>query len=164
MKTPFKKDQPEEEAIEEREDIVPESLEAFFAQNMRQENLEQEVAISDRFLGKDGKPAKWKIRALSDVERDAIQRECMVTKAVRKNGKLRTVQELDAIKFANMLRARAVVHPDLNNQELQDSYGVRCAEDLLGVMLTSNEGALLLEAVNAIGAPDNDELEEEAKN
>ena len=156
--------------LEETHDtpVAPASLKAFFAENMNQDGMEREVVISRRFTDKKGKPIPWIIRALTDIERDDIQRQCMRTVLVRKNGRYRNTQELDVVAFSNRLRAKAVVHPNLDDAALQNSYGVQCAEDLLGVMLTANEGILLLEEVNAMGAPNEEEqmaeLSEEAKN
>ena len=158
-------DAPETEVVPGDEaEHVPASLEAFFAENMSQEGLEREIIVSKRFTDGSGNPVPWKIRALSDLERDEIQRACTKPKMTYQKGRQRQVQDFDAALFMNKLRTASVVFPDLDSKALQDSYGVQCAEDLLGVMLTAAEGTYLLEEVNSLGGLDDGELEDEAKN
>ena len=65
-----------------------------------------------------------------------------------------------------LLAATCTVYPDLNNLDLQDSYGVMGAEELLKVMLLPGEYANYLGKVQEICGFDKNmnDLVEEAKN
>ena len=60
---------------------------------------------------------------------------------------------------------RTTVYPDLQDKELQDSYGVMSAEELISTMLTPGEFEDYATAVmKANGFDDEENLVEEAKN
>lgn len=88
------------------------------------------VEVSDRFIGEDGKPVKWEIRAIGSKENDQLMRKH--TKRDKK-----TKQEIfDRTSYINDLVASAVVYPDLKNSELQQAYGVLGEVELLQKMLS----------------------------
>ena len=73
---------------------------------------------------------------------------------------------MDSNKYASLMAVTCTVYPNLNDKDLQDSYGVMGAEELIKVRLTSGEFANYiekLEEVNKYQKP-MDELVEEAKN
>ena len=73
--------------------------------------------------------------------------------------------QLDSNKYSAMLIAACVVYPDLQNQELQDSYGVKNKPDLLTAMLLPGEFQDLFAEVQKInGFKTLEDLTEEAKN
>ena len=88
------------------------------------------VEVSDRFIGEDGNPVKWEIRAIGSKENDQLMRKH--TKRDKK-----TKQEIfDRTSYINDLVASAVVYPDLKNSELQQAYGVLGEVELLQKMLS----------------------------
>ena len=138
------------------------SLQAFFAQNVRSEIVE-EVIISDRFKDENGKPIPWKIRALTEGEVEEIRKAAR--KYIKGKGGQR-IPETDPDEFAAKIAVASVVFPDLKNAELQKSYGVLGAEDLLKKMLLSGEYATLIQKVQEINGFDKDinDLVDEVKN
>ena len=74
--------------------------------------------------------------------------------------------DLDAALYTKKMMAKCVVKPDLNEIDIQDAYGVSCAEDVLGNMLTSGEDAALsnkLLDVNGFNEIFEDEVKEDKK-
>lgn len=136
---------------------------AFMAGNVEKvEN--KKIVISNRFKDENGKPIPWEIRALSADENDALQAHCMVNVPIP-GQKNQYTRELDQIRYTAMLLAEAVVYPELNDAELQDSYGVKGAESLLRKMLLITEYNELAKEVAALGKIEGlAELVEEAKN
>ena len=67
---------------------------------------------------------------------------------------------------ANILSAvKAVVFPDLLNAELQNSYGVRTPEELIGKMLLPDEFDRLIDEIKNVSKDEAPEvLEAQAKN
>lgn len=139
-------------------------LSCFLAQNaVKAEN--EKFAASRRFLDKNNKPVEWEIQAITSTEDEALRKEC--TKRVPVVGKKgQHTQETDYNKYLGKLAARCTVFPNLNAQELQDSYHVMGADALLKAMLTAGEYAGYLEKVQQVNGFDAtlEELEEEAKN
>ena len=71
----------------------------------------------------------------------------------------------DANAYLTKLAVTAVVFPELNNAELQNSYGVMGAEQLIKKMLYKDEFDRLADAlVDETDMEDINELVEEAKN
>jgi len=136
------------------------SLQAFFAQNVQAEIVE-EFVVSERFKDENGKPIPWKIRALRESENAEIRKAA--TKRVKVKGQY--VPELDHEVYVAKLIAESVVFPNLKDAELQKSYGVLGAEELLRKMLLAGEYSKLAQKVQEInGFEDVNELAEEVKN
>ncbi|MBQ3113695.1 MAG: hypothetical protein IJC05_04955 [Phascolarctobacterium sp.] len=106
----------------------------------------KKVVVSNRFKDEKGKPIPFEIKALSADENDELQRRCMVNVPVP-GQRGQYTRELDQIKYTAMLLTESVVYPDLNEAELQDSYGVRGAESLLRKMLYTGEYNVLAQEV-----------------
>ena len=106
----------------------------------------KKVVVSNRFKDENGKPIPFEIKALSADENDELQRRCMVNVPVP-GQRGQYTRELDQIKYTAMLLTESVVYPDLNEAELQDSYGVRGAESLLRKMLYTGEYNVLAQEV-----------------
>lgn len=138
------------------------SLQAFFAQNVQHEIVE-EVVISDRFKDQNGKPIPWKIRAISEAENEQLRKAA--TQMMKGPGG-RRIPQVQPEAYLAKVAAASVVFPDLKNAELQKSYGVMGAEDLLKTMLFSGEYAVLVQKVQEINGFDTDinEMIEEVKN
>lgn len=104
-------------------------LTAFLAANTRRENLR--LPLSARFLDKQGQPEIWELRPLAAAE----WQELLLAQARQEEGGRKT-------RFNDVflqLLVKSVVWPDLSSAELQDSYGVLGAEQLLLQMLTPGE-------------------------
>ncbi|ERT61267.1 MULTISPECIES: phage tail assembly chaperone [Megasphaera] len=120
------------------------TLSAFLKENSI-EKLPVEYVASKRFVI-NGDPVAWKLRCLSNDELDELTKKC--TKNIPIKGTRDFKKELDRSEFANQMAIKSVVFPDLNDADLQNSYGVVGAEDLLRAMLTPGEFADLILAVN----------------
>lgn len=123
------------------------SLSAFLAQNaVKMDNVK--YAVSPRFV-EQGKPAEWEIRCISGAEDEALRKDC--TKRVPVPGKRGAyTQETDYNLYLGRLAAACTVSPNLNDKELQDSYGVLGADVLLKAMLTGGEYAGYLAKVQEV--------------
>ena len=119
---------------------------------------EKELVISKRFLNEDGSPAKFKIRAVTQEENDAITKRA--TRRVKVDGM--PVEQLDNVDYSRRLVVAATVEPDFSARELCDAYGV--ADPLLvpGKMLLSGEYARLMKAISDLSGFESPE--EAAKN
>lgn len=138
------------------------NLSCFLAGNVeKREN--QKVVISERFKD-NGKPVEWEIRSISADEDEVIRKSC--TKKIPVPGKRgQYTNEFDANTYLAKLASKAVVFPDLNDAELQNSYGVMGAEQLLKSMLYKDEFDKLTEViVGASESEDINDLVEDAKN
>lgn len=138
-------------------------LSCFLAQNaLKSENVM--YVASNRFLnGK--KPIEWEIKALTSDEDEAIRRSCM--KKVQVPGKRgQYTQDTDYDQYLGKLAAACTVFPNLNDKELQDSYGVMGSDTVLKKMLLPGEYAEYLRKVQEVNGFDatTEELVEEVKN
>lgn len=136
---------------------------AFMAQNVAKiEN--KKIVVSDRFKDENGKAMKWEIKALTEAENNELQRKAMIQVPVAGRRGMFT-REVDQIKYTQLLLAASVVYPNLNDAELQNSWGVMTPEDLIGKMLYPNEAAKLAKEVMAYAQIENlSDAVEEAKN
>lgn len=103
------------------------------------------------------------LRPLTSGEADKINDRCFVNKPGKK-GKQERV--FDVVKYNRGINTASIVYPDLNDAELQESYGVRGAENLFSEMFLLGEAAQILEKVteiSGIGGSLNEDIEE-AKN
>lgn len=138
------------------------NLACFLAGNVEKRG-NRKIVISDRFKDKNG-PVEWEIRSISAADDEAIRKMCMKqTQVPGKKGQF--TQTFDANMYLTKLAAAAVVFPDLGNADLQNSYGVMGAEQLIKAMLYKDEFDRLAEVlVDSTDAEDLDKLVEEAKN
>lgn len=134
------------------------NLSAFLHPVTMQE--EKEVVISKRFLDEDGKPAKFKIRSVTQDEADALLKQSTRTVKKRDGSMEQTVDNQD---FNRRLIVAATVMPDFRAKELCDAYGVLDPLLVPGKMLFSGEFNRLLGEIidlSDLGTS----LEDEAKN
>ena len=102
------------------------------------------------------------IRVLNGREVDAINERCFVMKTGKKG---RQERVFDGVKYNRELCVASIIYPDLNDQELQASYGAMGAVELYGEMFNWGEQGMILEQVSlAAGVLDINEEIEEAKN
>lgn len=139
-------------------------LKAFFAQNaVAVENIK--YAASNRFLDDEGHPMQWEIKTISSEEDEALRKSC--TKKVPVPGKKgQFIPETDYTQYVGKLAAACTVFPNLNDVELQNSYGVMGEDKLLKKMLLPGEYAAYLGKVQEVNGFDIDmqEMVEEVKN
>lgn len=140
------------------------NLQAFFAQNVEKVQVEEHI-ISKRFKDEQGNPIPWKFGAISGDEDAAIRKAC--TKRMPLPGKKNMfMPETDYDLYALKAAVATVRFPDLNNVELQNSYGVMGAEALIQKMLKPGELTEVKKISQAVNGFDvgMDDLVEEAKN
>ena len=139
------------------------NLSCFLAGNVeKREN--KKIIVSNRFKDNAGKPVEWEIRSISADEDNLLRKSC--TKKVPVVGKKNQfTQDFDANTYLCKLAVKAVVFPDLNNAELQNSYGVMGAEQLIKTMLYKDEFDFLTEQlISNSDTEDVNDLIDEAKN
>ncbi len=139
------------------------SLSAFFAQNAKKiDNIK--VAVSDRFVDGDGNPIEWEVKCITAAENTMLRRDCMKTVPVP-GRKGQTTQALDTAAYMAKVVVGCTVFPNLNDSELQQSYHVNGAENLITAMLTPAEfDDYSLKVMEHCGFQTGDELVTEAKN
>jgi len=140
------------------------NLSGFLAQNaLKVENVK--YAASKRFLGEDGQPIPWEICCITSTEDENLRKAC--TKRVSVNGKRNQfTQETDYNLYLGKLAAKCTAFPNLDDAELQNSYGVMGADALLKTMLTPGEYADYLTKVQEVNGFEVtfEETVDEAKN
>lgn len=124
---------------------------------------EQEIMISDRFLGEDGKPVPFKIKPLRQEEVDALKKKCTISVKAR-NGQTKTI---DTEKLTRMIIVAGTVEPSFEDADLCAAYGVLDPLMVPGKMLLAGEYNRLGDAIAALSGLDDkaaETEEEEAKN
>lgn len=107
-------------------------LRAFFKENIKAVG-EVEFIVSERFIDEEtGKPIPFKLIAISARKDSGLRDNCYKMNKFNQ-------PEFDTEKYMRNFAAASIVEPDLKNQELQDNYGVKSAEDLISIMLTAGE-------------------------
>lgn len=82
----------------------------------------------------NGNPLLWELQPITTRQNDAIRESC--TSEVPVKGKPNMFRlKTDAGAYQAKLMVAAIVYPDLNDVELQNSYGVVSAEELLMEMI-----------------------------
>lgn len=136
---------------------------AFLAQNaLKPEN--EKVVVSKRFI-EDGNPIEWEVAAITSDEDDQLRKDN--TKRMPVPGKKgMMVPETNYTAYLAALAVKCTVFPNLHEKELQNSYGVMGATELLKKMLLPGEYDEYLATIQKINGFDAgmDEVVEEAKN
>ena len=102
------------------------------ANKIQKQNVMHPVTKS--LKDENGEPLLWEIKPLTTKENEAIREACTIDVPVK--GKPNQYRpKLDMNKYQSKLICAAIVSPDLNNAELQNSYGVMSAEDLIKEMV-----------------------------
>ena len=128
-------------------DIKNMSLNGFFKPNAKS-LPDVKVVVSERFTNEDGTPIEWVLHPISTKRVEEITKRN--TKTTIKNGKKESVVNEENLN-AELLEA-VVLYPSLNDAELQDSYGVSSANELLSVMLYPGETQVLTNALQEVMA------------
>lgn len=108
-------------------------LKQFLKANKKvKENIK--VQATKSLCDEDGEPLFWEIKALTTAEDDEIRESCTTEVQVTgKPGLFR--QKTDATLYIAKMVAASIVYPDLEDAELQDSYGVKTPWELLKEMV-----------------------------
>lgn len=128
-------------------DIKNMSLNGFFKSNAKS-LPDVKVVVSERFRNEDGSPIEWVLHPISTKKVEEITKRN--TKTTIKNGKKESIVNEENLN-AELLEA-VVLYPSLNDAELQDSYGVSSANELLSVMLYPGETQVLTNALQEVMA------------
>lgn len=128
-------------------DIKNMSLNGFFKSNAKS-LPDVKVVVSERFINEDGSPIEWVLHPISTKKVEEITKRN--TKTTIKNGKKESTVNEENLN-AELLEA-VVLYPSLNDAELQDSYGVSSANELLSVMLYPGETQVLTNALQEVMA------------
>ena len=135
----------------------------FMAGNAAKTETVKYVA-SKRFAVK-GKPVEWEIQAIDTDKDETLRKEC--TKRVPIAGKRGQYNnEVDTDKYIGKVCVACTVYPNLNDAELQDSYGVKSADALLKKLLLPGEYTEYKAKVMEVNGYDMsmEELVDDAKN
>lgn len=142
-------------------------LSAFLAKNaIKVENVKH--VVSTRFVDENKNPIAWEIKAITSSEDEALRKSCAKRVPIpgKKNQYQQYQKETDIELYLSKLAVACTVFPNLDDAELQNSYGVMGAEVLLKTMLLPGEYVDYLEKVQEVCGFDTmlqDEVDE-AKN
>lgn len=126
---------------------------------------ESVMYVASKRFGTKDKPVEWELKPIDSDLDEALRKDC--TKRVPIPGKRGQYnQETDTDKYIARMCVACITYPDLNNAELQDSYGVKGADALLRKMLLPGEYTELKAKVMEINGYDMsmEDLVDEAKN
>jgi hypothetical protein len=123
------------------------------------DNLTEEVSVSPRFKDKDGKPLKFTIKAMTNLEFDEIRKSCT---NVRKGRKI----DIDANALSLKMVINHTISPDFRAAESLKKTGSLTPEEYVQKVLLAGEVTTLAQKIQALSGFDTamDELVEEAKN
>lgn len=120
-------------------------IKAFLRQNAIPA-VNKKLVVSPRFIDEDKKPVEWELRPISEGENSKIRESCTARTVFQG----RQTANFNSNRYLNALCVASVVYPDLKNADLQRSYGVTDAEDLLSTMLLPGEYTELLQYVQSV--------------
>lgn len=153
------------EYIEKEGKIFMSNLSLFLKKN-KKVRTNTFYAATKSLCDDKGNALEWEIRPLTTSETEDIRTAC--TTEVQVTGKPGMYRpKLNTKLYMAKINAASIVFPDLNNKELQDSYGVMTPEDLLKEMIDNpSEYNALTEFIQKYNGFDEtlDDKVEEAKN
>ena len=137
-------------------------LSSFFRENAVKTE-EVKYVVSTRFVDKNKKPVEWILKPVSSQIDEDLRKQSTITK---KNMSGQSQLELDVNKYIGLLAVACTVYPNLNDENLQNSYAVMGADSLLKKMLLPGEYANYLLKVQEICGFDQkiDDMIKQAKN
>lgn len=121
-------------------------LRAFMKGNAKKKESIK-IAVSDRYKDEKGEDILWELRAITADEDKEIRRSCTKRLTGTKSG---AIEEMDTYLYMLKVACKTIVFPNLESQELQDSYGVYSEVDLLKKLLYAGELNSLLELVEEV--------------
>lgn len=113
---------------------MAESFSEFLKQNKRVAP-EVEYAPTRDFTDKNGDPLKWRFRAITSDQFNAIRDKCTYSKQIPgKYGQY--TKEVNNDQLNDKMIVACTIYPNLENAELQDSYGVSTPEALMHALVS----------------------------
>ena len=140
-------------------------LSRFLKKNKKlKENVQ--YAVTKSLTDEKGQPLLWEIRPLSSKETNRLTDECTFQEQVP--GKPNVFRnKINSTKLLQKMMVASVVFPNLNDKDLQDSYGVMTPEELITEMVDDpgeyNNFGKYLNELNGFNEGINEKVEE-AKN
>lgn len=141
------------------------NLNRFLKENkIKKENVQ--YAATKSLTDEDGKPLLWEIKALTSKETNKITEDCTTQEQIP--GKPNMFRnKIDSTKLLTKMMVASIVFPNLNDKDLQDSYGVMTPEDLITEMIDNpgefNEFGKFINEFNGFNEGLNEKVEK-AKN
>ncbi len=123
------------------------------------DNLTDDVVVSARFKGADGKPLKFKIKGMTNPEFESLRRRSTQIKKGRK-------VEFDAQAFSTAVIINHTIEPSFKDADSISKLGCKTPEEYLNRVLLAGEIAELANQIQKLSGFDVDmnDLVEEAKN
>lgn len=138
------------------------NLQAFMIEK-KEETFD--YVASKKFKDENGQPMVWKLKTITAKENEQLRRECYKQVLVSNGNKKAYQQQLDTIKYLELLTEKCVVFPDLHDEELLDFYHEMNSIELLTKhLLNAAEYDDLTAEIQRINGYDLEEAAEEAKN
>ena len=140
-------------------------LSIFLKKNKKlKENVQ--YAVTKSLTDEKGQPLLWEIRPLTSKETNRLTDECTFQEQVP--GKPNVFRnKINSTKLLQKMMVASVVFPNLNDKDLQDSYGVMTPEELITEMVDDpgeyNNFGKYLNELNGFNEGINEKVEE-AKN
>lgn len=140
-------------------------LSRFLKKNKKlKENVQ--YAVTKSLTDEKGQPLLWEIRPLTSKETNRLTDECTFQEQVP--GKPNVFRnKINSTKLLQKMMVASVVFPNLNDKDLQDSYGVMTPEELITEMVDDpgeyNNFGKYLNELNGFDEGINEKVEE-AKN
>lgn len=140
-------------------------LSRFLKKNKKlKENVQ--YAVTKSLTDEKGQPLLWEIRPLTSKETNRLTDECTFQEQVP--GKPNVFRnKINSTKLLQKMMVASVVFPNLNDKDLQDSYGVMTPEELITEMVDDpgeyNNFGKYLNELNGFNKGINEKVEE-AKN
>lgn len=140
-------------------------LSRFLKKNKKlKENVQ--YAVTKSLTDEKGQPLLWEIRPLTSKETNKLTDECTFQEQVP--GKPNVFRnKINSTKLLQKMMVVSVVFPNLNDKDLQDSYGVMTPEELITEMVDDpgeyNNFGKYLNELNGFNEGINEKVEE-AKN
>lgn len=141
------------------------NLNRFLKENkIKKENIK--FAATKSLVDEKGNPLEWEIKPLSSKETNRITDECTIQEQVPGKPNLFR-NKLDSTKVLIKMMVASIVEPNLNDKDLQDSYGVMTPEELIVEMIDNpgefNEFGKFINEFNGFNEGINEKVEK-AKN
>lgn len=141
------------------------NLNRFLKENkIKKENVQ--YAATKSLTDENGKPLLWEIKPLTSKETNKITEDCTIQEQIP--GKPNMFRnKIDSTKLLTKMMVASIVFPNLNDKDLQDSYGVMTPEDLITEMIDNpgefNEFGKFINEFNGFNEGLNEKVEK-AKN
>lgn len=150
------------------------SISAFMRPELKEETIVEVPGIKT-FCDENGEPVPFKIRALTTSDLEMIRKGCRNRKIAKDNrgkpifnsGVIQYSEDYDNSAMSNEMIAKALVFPDLHNQELIDFYGVHSAVDVAPKLFSRlDDYSYIIGKIQEVSGitDDGDEIIEDAKN